>query len=44
MEERLYSINEDGNLDFEILRNDSMDTIMGGTSGVEIPIILFNYG
>ena len=33
----LYSINKDGNLDFEILRNDSMDTIMGGTSGVEIP-------
>ena len=33
----LYSINEDGNLDFEILRNDSMNTIMGGTSGVEIP-------
>ena len=28
----LYSINEDGNLDFEILRNDSMNTIMGGSS------------
>ena len=33
----LYSINEDGDLNFEILRNDSMKTIMGGTSGVEIP-------
>ena len=33
----LYSVNEDGDLDFEILRNDSMNTIMGGTSGVEIP-------
>ena len=33
----LYSINEDGNLNFEILRNDSMNTIMGGTSGIEIP-------
>ena len=33
----LYSMNEDGDLSFEILRNDSMDTIMGGTSGVEIP-------
>ena len=33
----LYSMNEDGDLDFEILRNDSMKTIMGGTSGVEIP-------
>ena len=33
----LYSINKDGDLDFEILRNDSMNTIMGGTSGVEIP-------
>ena len=33
----LYSVNKDGDLDFEILRNDSMDTIMGGTSGVEIP-------
>jgi len=33
----LYSMNKDGNLDFEILRNDSMKTIMGGTSGVEIP-------
>ena len=33
----LYSINEDGDLSFEILRNDSMNTIMGGTSGTEIP-------
>ena len=33
----LYSANDDGNLAFEILRNDSMDTVMGGTSGVEIP-------
>ena len=33
----LYSKDEDGNLKFEILRNDSMDTIMGGTSGVDIP-------
>ena len=33
----LYSVNDDGNLAFEILRNDSMDTLMGGTSGVEIP-------
>jgi len=33
----LYSMNENGDLAFEILRNDSMDTIMGGTSGVEIP-------
>ena len=33
----LYSMNEDGNLDFEIMRNDSMSYIMGGTSGVEIP-------
>jgi len=33
----LYSMNEEGDLSFEILRNDSMNTIMGGTSGVEIP-------
>ena len=33
----LYSMNEDGNLQFEIMCNDTMDTIMGGTSGVEIP-------
>ncbi|SVB06379.1 uncharacterized protein METZ01_LOCUS159233, partial [marine metagenome] len=32
----LYSMNKDGNLDFEILRNDSMNIVMGGTSGVEI--------
>ena len=33
----LYSMNKKGDLEFEILRNDSMNTIMGGTSGVEIP-------
>ena len=33
----LYSMNENGDLAFEILRNDSMKTVMGGTSGVEIP-------
>ena len=33
----LYSVNQDGDLDFEILRNDSMKTIMGGTSGKKIP-------
>jgi len=33
----LYSMDEDGNLKFEIMRNDTMDTVMGGTSGVEIP-------
>ena len=33
----LYSKNEEGNLQFEILRNDTMNTIMGGTSGVDIP-------
>ena len=33
----LYSINEEGDLKFEILRNDSMNTVMGGTSGVQIP-------
>ena len=33
----LYSVNKDGDLDFEILRNDSMKTIMGGSSGIEIP-------
>ena len=33
----LYSMNENGDLAFEILRNDSMNTIMGGTSGIEIP-------
>ena len=38
----LYSVNDDGNLAFEILRNDSMDTLMGGTSGVEIPFYPVN--
>ncbi len=33
----LYSKNKEGNLNFEILRTDSTDIIMGGTSGVEIP-------
>ena len=33
----LYSKNEDGNLKFEILRNDSMNTIMGGSSNINIP-------
>ena len=33
----LYSKDEDGNLKFEILRNDSMKTIMGGSSKVDIP-------
>ena len=33
----LYSKDNDGNLKFEILRNDSMNTIMGGTSNIEIP-------
>ena len=32
----LYSKDDDGNLRFEILRNDSMATIMGGTSGINI--------
>ena len=32
----LYSKDDDGNLKFEILRNDSMATIMGGTSGIDI--------
>ena len=34
----LYSKNNDGNLNFEILRNDSMNTIMGGSSGEKIPL------
>ena len=34
----LYSKDNDGNLNFEILRNDSMNTIMGGSSGIEIPL------
>ena len=33
----LYALNKDGNLNFEILRNDTMNSVMGGTSGVEIP-------
>ena len=33
----LYSKNKEGNLNFEILRTDSTNIIMGGTSGVEIP-------
>ena len=33
----LYMVDEKGNLKFEIMRNDSMNTIMGGTSGVKIP-------
>ena len=33
----LYVLNKDGNLNFEILRNDTMNSVMGGTSGVEIP-------
>ena len=33
----LYTKDDDGNLKFEILRNDSMKTIMGGTSNVDIP-------
>ena len=32
----LYSKDEDGNLKFEILRNDSMKTIMGGSSNIDI--------
>ena len=33
----LYSMNKDGNLEFEILQNDTMNMAMGGTSGIEIP-------
>ena len=33
----LYSKNKEGNLKFEILRNDTMNTIMGGSSNKEIP-------
>ena len=33
----LYMVDNKGNLKFEIMRNDSMNTIMGGTSGVDIP-------
>ena len=34
----LYSKDNDGNLNFEILRNDSMNTVMGGSSGKEISL------
>ena len=34
----LYMISDDGQtMKFEILRNDSMKTVMGGTSGTDIP-------
>ena len=33
----LYSKDKEGNLKFEILRNDTMTTIMGGSSNKEIP-------
>ena len=33
----LYTMNEEGNLSFEIVRTDSLNTVMGGSSGVEIP-------
>ena len=33
----LYSKNETGDLQFEILRNDTMNTTMGGSSGTKIP-------
>lgn len=33
----LYSMNDKGDLNFEILCNDTMNTVMGGTSGIEIP-------
>ncbi len=33
----LYSMNKKGDLNFEILRTDSTNMVMGGTSGVEIP-------
>jgi len=33
----LYSMNKDGNLGFEIMRNETMGINMGGTSGIEIP-------
>ena len=33
----LYSKNEKGDLQFEILRNDTMNTTMGGSSGIKIP-------
>ena len=33
----LYTVDENGNLRFEILSNDTMNQKMGGTSGIEIP-------
>ena len=33
----LYSKNDTGDLQFEILRNDTMNTTMGGSSGIKIP-------
>ena len=33
----LYMVDDKGNLKFEIMRNDSMNTVMGGTSGFDIP-------
>jgi len=33
----LYSMNKDGNLEFEIMCNDTMNINMGGTSGIDIP-------
>ena len=33
----LYMVDDKGNLKFEIMRNDSMNTVLGGTSGVKIP-------
>ncbi len=33
----LYTMNEEGNLSFEIVRTDSLNTVMGGSSGAEIP-------
>ena len=33
----LYSKNKEGNLKFEILRNDTMSTVLGGSSNKEIP-------
>ena len=33
----LYMVDDKGNLKFEIMRNDSMNTVLGGSSGVDIP-------
>ena len=33
----LYRINEEGNCQFEIMRTDSLNIAMGGTTGVKIP-------